>query len=56
MSLQEIVKQALQDGYLTSALKAEVMRLCAPDTVLSDSEEIYLEQLLGALLTGEVVG
>jgi hypothetical protein len=55
MSIQKIVEQALQDGYLTSAMEAEVGRICDIASELSIEEYMALDQLLGALLTGEVV-
>jgi hypothetical protein len=56
MRLSELVRQALQTGYVSSELEAEVMRICTPDWVLSLEESIYLDQLMGAILTGEVAG
>ncbi|OKH24900.1 hypothetical protein NIES593_06715 [Hydrococcus rivularis NIES-593] len=56
MSLKEIFKQGLRDGYLDPTLKAEVMRICHPDTILSAEDRVYLEQLMGAILTGEIAG
>lgn len=56
MSLKEIVQQALRDGHLDPSLQAEVMALCNPDTVLSAEDSYYLDQLMGAILTGEVAG
>jgi len=37
MSIQKIVEQALQDGYLTSAMEAEVGRICDNASELSIS-------------------
>lgn len=55
MSIQKIVEQALQDGYLTSAMEAEVGRICDNASELSIEEYTALDKLMGALLTGEVV-
>jgi hypothetical protein len=56
MSLKEIVKHALQAGYLTSNLKAEVIEFCDSEVALSSEDDTQLEMLLGAILTGEVSG
>jgi len=55
MTIQEIVDQALKDGYLTPAMEAEVGRICETATELSIEEYTALDRLMGALLTGEVV-
>lgn len=55
MSIEKIVDQALQDGYLTPAMEAEVGRICDTASELSIEEYIALDRLMGALLTGEVV-
>lgn len=55
MSIQKIVEQALQDGYLTPAMEAEVGRICDTASELSIEEYMALDKLMGALLTGEVV-
>ena len=55
MSIQKIVEQALQDGYLTSAMEAEVGRICDNASELSIEDYMALDKLMGALLTGEVV-
>ena len=55
MSIHEIVEQALQDGYLTPAMEAEVGRICDTVSELSIEEYMALDKLMGALLTGEVV-
>lgn len=55
MSIQKIVEQALQDGYLTSAMEAEVGRICDTASELSIEEYMALDKLMGALLSGEVV-
>jgi hypothetical protein len=55
MSIEKIVQQALQDGYLTPAMEAEVGRICDMASELSIEEYMALDRLMGALLTGEVV-
>ncbi len=55
MSIEKIVVQALQDGYLTPAMEAEVGRICDTAAELSIEEYMALDRLMGALLTGEVV-
>ncbi|KGF73659.1 competence protein ComFB [Neosynechococcus sphagnicola sy1] len=55
MSIEKIVNQALQDGYLTPAMEAEVGRICDTASELSVEEYMALDRLMGALLTGEVV-
>ncbi|MCU0516627.1 MAG: late competence development ComFB family protein [Oscillatoria sp. Prado101] len=55
MSIEKIVEQALQDGYLTPAMEAEVGRICNTASELSIEEYMALDRLMGALLTGEVV-
>lgn len=55
MSIEKIVEQALQDGYLTPAMEAEVGRICNTASELSIEEYMSLDRLMGALLTGEVV-
>lgn len=54
MSIQKIVQQALEDGRLTPAMEAEVGRICDHASELSMEEYMALDQLMGALLTGEV--
>ena len=55
MTIERIVEQALQDGYLTPAMEAEVGRICDTAFELSIEEYMALDRLMGALLTGEVV-
>ena len=55
MSIERIVEQALQDGYLTPSMEAEVGRICNAASELSIEEYMALDRLMGALLTGEVV-
>lgn len=55
MSIEKIVEQALQDGYLTPAMEAEVGRICDTASELSLEEYMALDRLMGALLTGEVI-
>ncbi len=54
-SIEKIVEQALQDGYLTPTMEAEVGRICDTASELSIEEYMSLDRLMGALLTGEVV-
>jgi len=54
-SIEAIVEQALQDGYLTPAMEAEVGRICDSTFELSVDEYTALDRLMGGLLTGEVV-
>src|SRR6478672_8425640 len=55
MSIEKIVEQALQDGYLTPSMEAEVGRICNTASELSIEEYMALDRLMGSLLTGEVV-
>ena len=55
MSIKEIVDQALQDGYLTPSMEAEVGKICDTAAELSVEEYMALDKLMGSLLTGEVV-
>jgi hypothetical protein len=55
MSIEKIVQQSLQDGYLTPAMEAEVGRICDNANELSIEEYMALDRLMGALLTGEVI-
>lgn len=55
MSIEKIVEQALQDGYLTPVMEAEVGRICDTASELSIEEYMALDRLMGALLTGEVI-
>lgn len=55
MGITEIVEQALQDGYLTPSMEAEVGRICDAAAELSVEEYMALDKLMGSLLTGEVV-
>ena len=55
MSIQKIVDQALQDGYLTPTMEAEVGRICDTASELLIEDYMALDKLMGALLTGEVV-
>lgn len=54
-SIEKIVEQALQDGYLTPAMEADVGRICDTASELSIEEYMSLDRLMGSLLTGEVV-
>jgi hypothetical protein len=55
MSIERIVEQALQDGYLTPVMESEVGRICDTASELSIEEYMALDRLMGALLTGQVV-
>jgi hypothetical protein len=55
MNIQAIVEQALDDGYLTPVMEAEVGRICDSAAELSVEEYMALDHLMGALLAGEVV-
>uniref|UniRef100_A0A0C1RI04 Competence protein ComFB n=1 Tax=Tolypothrix bouteillei VB521301 TaxID=1479485 RepID=A0A0C1RI04_9CYAN len=54
-TINAIVEQALQDGYLTPAMEAEVGRICDNASELSIEEYMALDRLMGSLLTGEVM-
>lgn len=54
-AIEKIIEQALQDGYLTPTMEAEVGRICDTTSELSIEEYMALDRLMGALLTGEVV-
>jgi hypothetical protein len=54
-SIEAIVEQALQDGYLTPAMEAEVGHICDSAFELTVAEYMALDRLMGGLLTGEVV-
>jgi hypothetical protein len=55
MGINKIVDQALETGYLTPTMEAEVGKLCEISAELSMQEYVALDKLMGALLTGEVV-
>lgn len=55
MGIHNIVDQALETGYLTPTMEAEVGKLCETSSELSVDEYMALDKLMGALLTGEVV-
>ncbi|MBL1209218.1 late competence development ComFB family protein [Geminocystis sp. GBBB08] len=55
MGINKIVDQALETGYLTPTMEAEVGKLCETSVELSMEEYMALDKLMGALLTGEVV-
>ncbi len=54
MSIQKIVENALNDGYLTPVMEEEVARICDSASDLSMEEYKALDRLMGALLKGEV--
>ncbi len=55
MNIEKIVDQALDAGYLTPSMEAEVGKLCEISSELSSQEYRALDKLMGALLTGEIV-
>ena len=55
MNIQAIVEHALEEGYLTPTMEAEVGRICDSAAELSVEEYMALDHLMGALLAGEVV-
>ena len=55
MNIQAIVEHALDEGYLTPAMEAEVGRICDSAAELSVEEYMALDLLMGGLLAGEVV-
>jgi hypothetical protein len=55
MNIQAIVEHALDEGYLTPAMEAEVGQICDSAVELSVEEYMALDRLMGALLAGEVV-
>jgi hypothetical protein len=55
MGINSIVEQALQDGYLTPGMEAEVARICDTAAELSVEEYMALDRLMSSLVTGEVV-
>lgn len=54
MTIEEIVNQALTNGYLTPTMEAEVGRICDQVSELTVDEYAALDQLMGALLAGEI--
>ena len=55
MSIEKIVEQALQNGYLTPVMEAEVNRRIRDNaSEISIEEYMAFDRLMGALLTGEV--
>lgn len=55
MGIEEIVEQALKDGYLTPSMEAEVGRICDTAAELTVEEYMALDKLMGSLLAGDVV-
>ena len=55
MDIEKIVTQALEVGYLSPSMEAEVGKLCEVSNELTPKEYKALDKLMGALLTGEVV-
>ncbi len=54
MTIQEIVQQALAEGYLTPQMEAKISRICETTTELSPEEYAVLDELMSALLEGRV--
>lgn len=54
MDIQEILEQALKDGYLTPSMEAEVGRICDAALTLPPEEYEALDRLMGALVSGEI--
>ena len=55
MGINSIVEQALQDGYLTPNMEAEVTKICDTAAELSVEEYVALDQLMSSLVSGKVV-
>lgn len=55
MDIEKIVDQALQAGYLTASMEAEVGRLCELSGELTPEEYKALDKLMESLLTGKIV-
>lgn len=55
MSIKSIVNQALEEGYLTPVMEAEISRICETAKELSSEEYTALDELMSALLNGKVV-
>ncbi len=55
MSIEAIVEQALEDGYLTPTMEAEVSKICDMASELSVNEYMALDRLMESLLTEKVV-
>jgi hypothetical protein len=55
MTIQSIVNQALKEGYLTPVMEAEISRICETASELSSEEYNALDELMSALLNGNVV-
>ena len=47
MRIQDIVQQALSDGFLTPSMESEVGRICESASELSLEEYMALDQLMG---------
>jgi hypothetical protein len=54
MSIENIVEKALQDGYLTPSMEAEVARICDTNAELSVEEYMALDKLMSSLIDGRV--
>ena len=55
MDIKQVLEQALQEGYLTPKMEAEVGKICDVASELSAEEYLALDHLMEALLNGEVV-
>lgn len=55
MSIQNIVEQALTEGYLTPTMETEVSKICDSTSELSLEEYMALDGLMRALLDGKIV-
>lgn len=55
MQIEDIVKEALEHGYLTSARAASIRQICDSPEELSVEEYITLDRLMEALLAGQIV-
>jgi hypothetical protein len=54
MSIEKIVEKALQDGFLTPSMEAEVARICDTNAELSVEEYMALDKLMSSLIDGQV--
>lgn len=49
------MNQALKEGYLTPVMEAEISRICETETELSSEEYNALDDLMSALINGDIV-
>ncbi|MEM8780147.1 MAG: late competence development ComFB family protein [Cyanobacteria bacterium P01_G01_bin.49] len=54
MSIQNIIENALKDGYLTPKMEEEIAQMSESVSELPFDEYMALDRLMGALLTGEI--